>query len=391
MKKKVLFNMYDLEIGGAEKSLLGILNLIDYSKYDVDLFLYSKSGDLLKYVPREVNILPEIKVYKSLCKSTKENFKEGYYKLGVIKALSKYKAILREIPLAYDQYMNQLANNILPELDGDYDVAISNIWPHDLVVNKVKAKKKIGWIHTDYSRMKIDYKMDKNLLKKLDCIVSVSEHCKNNFEDIQGDLKNKSIYLENIISKSLIDKLSKEVIEEKSIFAEENINILTIARFHKEKGVDRILEVCEKLRRRNVKFTWYLIGFGGEESFLREGAKRLNLKNYFVILGKKINPYPYLKAADIYVQPSRYEGKSLCITEAKILSKPIISTDYDSVRDQLINRKTGIIVENSTDGIYKGILEIINDDKLRNSIIEELKSNNYSNENDIEKIYELMS
>ena len=390
MKKKILFNMYNLEIGGAEKSLISILNEMDYSKYDVNLFLYQHSGELIKQLPKEVNLLPEIDIYKTLCESTKLTFKRGYMKLGLIRTIAKYKAKLNKIPLAYDQYMNEMANKILPNINGEYDIAISNIWPHNLVTDKVNSKKKIGWIHTDYSNMKIDYKKDYKTLNKLDYIVSVSENCKEAFDRTQSNLKNKSITLENIVSSELIKDLGNKDIEEKDIFNNEHLKILTVARLHPEKGVDRVVEVCKKLKADGKNFKWYVVGFGSQEEELKIRAKEIGLENNFYILGKKVNPYPYFNMCDIYVQPSRYEGKAVAITEAKIFNKPIVITDYTSAKDQIENMKTGLIIENSVDGIYKGVKRIIEDNKLRNFIISNLKKSKWSNEDDIEKLYEIM-
>ena len=389
-KKKILFNMYNLEIGGAEKSLLSILNTIDYSKYDVDLFLYEHKGELINELPKEVNLLAEIDQYKTLCESTRLTFINGYFKLGVVRTISKYIAILKKIPRAYDQYMNLFANNILPKLQGQYDVAISNIWPHNFVTDKVNSKIKIGWIHTDYSNMKIDYNMDFEVLNKLDYIVSVSDNCKKVFDNIQPKLKDKSIFLENIVSSSFIRELADRDIEEKDIFKSKEIKILTVARFHHEKGVDRVVEVCKKLKDAGKDFKWLVIGFGAQEKLLKSRAKELGVEKNFHILGKKVNPYPYFNKCDIYVQPSRYEGKSVAITEAKIFNMPIIITDYNSARDQIDNKKTGLIVENSIDGIFNGVKTIMEDQELRNDIVNTLKKSKWSNENEIEKFYEII-
>lgn len=382
--------MYNLEIGGAEKSLISILNTIDYSKYDVDLFLYEHNGELINELPKDINLLPEIDVYKTLCESTRLTFKRGYKKLALIRGISKYLSKIRNIPLAYDQYMNTLANTILPNIKGEYDVAISNIWPHNLVTDKVKAKKKIGWIHTDYSKMRIDYKKDFMVLNKLDYIVSVSDNCKKVFDDIQPRLKEKSIALENIASSSLLKELSEKSISEMNLLNDNGLKILTVARLHYEKGVDRVVEVCNKLKEKGIKFKWFIVGFGEQEKELKLRAEQLGINECFYILGKKVNPYPYFKMCDIYVQPSRYEGKAVAITEAKIFNKPIVITSYNSAKDQISNKETGLIVDNSIDGIYEGIMLLIEDINLKNNIIENLKKEKWSNEDEIKKLYKIM-
>lgn len=389
-KKRILFNMYTLEIGGAEKSLISILNTIDYSKYNIDLFLYKHSGELINEIPKEVNLLPEINEYETLCESTKLTFKKGYFKLALIRTVSKYIATFKKIPRAYDQYMNLFGNNILPKLQGEYDVAISNIWPHNFITDKVNAKKKIGWIHTDYSNMKIDYNKDFKVLNKLDYIVSVSDNCKNIFDSIQPRLRDKSIFLENIVSSSFIKELANRDIEEKELFKSEEVKILTVARLHHEKGVDRVVEVCKRLKNDGKSFKWFVIGFGAQEEELKSRAHELGIEDSFYILGKKVNPYPYFNMCDIYVQPSRYEGKAVAITEAKIFNKPIVITDYNSARDQIENKVTGLIIENSVEGIFNGVKTIMEDANLRGNIINTLKKSSWSNEYEIEKFYEII-
>ena len=389
MNKRILFNMYNLEIGGAEKSLLSILNTIDYSRYNVDLFLYENSGELINELPEEVNLLSEIDTYKTLCESTKLTFKRGYIKLGIIRTISKYLSIIKKVPLAYDQYMNDLANKILPNIDGEYDIAISNIWPHNLVTDKVKAKKKIGWIHTDYSKMRIDYKRDFKTLDKLDYIVSVSDNCKEIFDKIQPKLKYKSISLENIVSSKLIKELSEKKIDENTLFDNQDIKILTVARLHSEKGVDRVVEVCKKLKDDGKKFKWYIVGFGYQENELKIRAKELGIGDNFYILGKKVNPYPYFKKCDIYVQPSRYEGKAVTVGEAQILGKPVVITNYTTAKSQVRDNVDGYICELSVEGIADGLEKLYKDKKLRIKLSNNCKNTDYGNSNELYKLYKL--
>ena len=389
-KKKIIFVMYNLEIGGAEKSLISILNNFDYEKYDVDLFLYEHKGELLQQLPDRVNLLPQLSIYATLCKSTKETFKSGYIKLAYIRAMAKYFARYKKIPLAYDQYMNRWANKMLNELEGQYDVAISNIWPHDFVQNKVKAKKKIGWLHTDYSQMKIDYKIDGESLRSLDYIVTVSDKCKDSIITIHPYLEDKIQVIENIVSEDLIKKLGEESVEEKAIYEKKAVKLLTVARLHKEKGVDRVCEVLKLLWEDKLDVEWYVIGYGAEEQNIINQAKLLGVDNRLHMLGKKVNPYPYMKACDIYVQPSRFEGKAITITEAKIFKKPILITEYNSARDQINHMENGLIVDNSEIGIYEGVKKIIFHENLAKKFQQELCKTSESNIDEIKKIYELL-
>lgn len=390
LKKKVLFIMYNLELGGAEKSLISILNNMDYTRYEVDLFLYEHSGELIEQLPKEVTLLPEIKKYATLCGSTKKTFKDGYIRLGAVRTISKYHANFRKIPLAYDQYLYRYGSKLMEKLSKEYDTAISNIWPHNLVVEKVKARRKIGWIHTDYSQMKVDYDMDFKILNKLDFIVVVSNQCKEIMDRIYPQLKSKIIIVENIVSKDVITKLAEEPLKEINEFKSRDIKLLTVARLHPEKGVDRAVEAAKKLKDEGKNFKWFIIGYGAQEKELLKRVKELGIEKEVRFLGKKINPYPYFKSCDIYVQPSRYEGKAITITEAKLFNKPIVITDYNSAKDQIDHGKNGLVVENSTQGIYEGIKELMENATIMEKFEESLKKDVINTISYIEKIYSLI-
>lgn len=390
LKKKVLFIMYNLELGGAEKSLISILNNMDYTRYEIDLFLYEHSGELIEQLPKEVTLLPEIKKYATLCGSTKKTFKDGYIRLGIVRTISKYHANFRKLPLAYDQYLYRYGSKLMEKLSKEYDTAISNIWPHNLVVEKVKARRKIGWIHTDYSQMKVDYDMDFKILNKLDLIVAVSNQCKEVMDKIYPQLKSKIVIIENIVLKDVITKLAEEPLKEINEFKSRDIKLLTVARLHPEKGVDRAVEAAKKLKDEGKNFKWFIIGYGAQEKELLKRVKELGIEKEVRFLGKKINPYPYFKSCDIYVQPSRYEGKAITITEAKLFNKPIVITDYNSAKDQIDHGKNGLVVENSTQGIYEGIKELMENATIMEKFEESLKKDVINTISYIEKIYSLM-
>lgn len=390
MKRKVLFIMYNLEIGGAEKSLISILNNLNYEDFEVALFLYEHKGELIEQLPKEVTLLKELKIYKALCEGIKTNLKRGYIFLTIIKILSKLFTRVRKLPLAYDEYLYILGEKYLPSLKGEYDVAVSNIWPHNLVVNKVEAKKKLGWIHTDYAEMPIDYALDKRVLMKLDNIIAVSYQCKLSLERIYPDFKNKIKVIENIVDKELIKSLGEEDIKEEVEFKEGELRLLTVARLHQEKGVDRAIGAAARLKAEGRIFKWYIIGYGMEEKVLKERVKAENLENTVIFLGKKLNPYPYYKKCHIYIQPSRFEGKAITITEAKIFNKPIITTNYFSAKDQVHHGKNGLIVENSEEGIYKGLKELMDNEELVEKFKRALALEDFDNVGEIKQLINIL-
>ena len=139
-----------------------------------------------------------------------------------------------------------------------------------------------------------------------------------------------------------------------------------------------------------IHVKWYLIGYGPDEILIKEKIKENKMEEHVFILGKKTNPYPYIKVCDFYIQPSRYEGKAVTVREAQILCKPVVITRFPTSASQLTDGYDGIIVDMDNDGCAREIVEFIKNKNLQEKIIQNLKSNDYSNSNEIEKIYELV-
>jgi len=390
MKKRILFVLYNLEIGGAEKSLITLLHTLDYQNYDVDLFLYRHRGELIHQLPEQVNLLPEIASYSTFDKSTKETIRSGYWFIGALRIISILISKLFKKKSIYTQISNGITSKFLPSLEKEYDVAISYIWTHDFIVNNVKARKKIGWIHTDYNQLQAVKWIERRLLRNLDFIVSVSPQCKQSFDESHPDLIHKSVCMENITLPSLLYKMAKEPLQEKQWDRYAAVKILTVARLHPDKGVDRAVEACKLLVNEGFHIKWYVIGYGVQESELRERINHLGIEENFILLGKKNNPYPYFNNADLYVQPSRFEGKSIAITEAKIFRLPVITTDYPSAKDQVKHGIDGLIVENSIEGIFRGVKRLIENPEETEMFKERVGVENLGNQNEIEKFYQMI-
>ena len=133
-----------------------------------------------------------------------------------------------------------------------------------------------------------------------------------------------------------------------------------------------------------------MVGYGGDEAKIRSLIKDNNLENSFILLGKQINPYPYMKKADLYVQPSRYEGKAVTVGEAQILGRPVLITNFPTAKSQLNNGFDGHICEMSIEGITEGIIKLYEDDYYRNSLSNNCTTTDYSNSEEIEKLYKLI-
>lgn len=394
--RKVLISSFDMEVGGVERSLISMLNNFDYDNNEVDLMLYSHTGDFMPLLTDKVNLLNEDKKYATFRKSIGQTIKEGNVSLGITRVLSKGIAKIKgkrnnlsEYGIYQMQLMWKYSLPFLPKLDKEYDVAISYLWPHYFIAEKVKAKKKIAWIHTDYSTIETDILMDLRMWDKFDFIMAVSEECKNAFLKKYPSLRNKVKVMENITSPEFIKKMADEDIEE-SIKNDNSFKACSVARLSHAKGIDNAVKALKILHDRGLtNIKWYVVGYGGDEDIIKNLIKDNNLEDSFILLGKKINPYPYMKVCDIYVQPSRYEGKAVTVGEAQILGKPVVITNYTTARSQVRENIDGYICELSANGIADGIEKLYKNKDLRERLVDGCVSSDYSNNYELEKLYKI--
>lgn len=396
--KKIIIVHSNLEIGGAESSLIGLLQSIDYSRYEVDLLLLEKKGELLKFVPSQVNII-ENKQYSNLVLPIKKIIKSGNFTIAFARLKGKLKATYEHKIKKYNdlcyitkQYSYKNSMKFFDKFEKKYDLGISFIDPHYILTEKINCNIKLGWIHTDFSRIDVNKKIDFEMWDKCDYIVSVSEACKKGFDDKHPNLKQKSIVIENLLSKDFILEQSKAIDVSNEICKKDKSikNLLSIGRYSEQKNFDNVPEICKYILDNNINIKWYIVGYGGDEGFIRNKIKEFDMQNNVILLGKKENPYPFIKACDIYVQPSRYEGKAVAVREAQILNKPVVITNFETSKSQLKDGFDGVIVPMDNQDCAEGICNLIKDKKLQHKLIENTKITDYTNKQELEKIYALL-
>lgn len=396
--KNVLISSFDMEVGGVERSLISMLDNFDYSNYKVDLMLYRHRGEFLNQVSKKAKLLEEIEQYTTFRKSIGEILREKHFAIGLSRIISKVNADLIgkiksvDEPGYYQmQLMWKFALPYLPKLEKEYDVAISYLWPHYFVAEKVKAKKKIAWIHTDYSTVETDIKLDLKMWKKFDHIVAVSEACKASFLNKYSELEDKVIVIENIISPEFIREMATEDVGN-PMLKDNRFKIVTVARLSHAKGIDNAVKAFKILKEKGYHdIAWYVVGYGGDESMINELIEELKLKDGFILLGKQTNPYPYMKGADLYVQPSRYEGKAVTVGEAQILYKPVVITNYTTAKSQVRNGIDGYITDLSIDGIVSGIEKLYKDSIYRSKLEDNCRKMDFENRLELEKLYKIVN
>ncbi|TBX60023.1 glycosyltransferase [Bacillus mycoides] len=396
MKKNLLFVMPSLSAGGGQKSLVNLLSQIDYKLYNVDLFLFSKTGVFLNSIPKEVNILHFPKNYevftRRLTTSIVSFLETGQPSLAYSRFMFFIKNRIVNNSTISEQYTWKYLSKSFEVLEKEYDVAIGYLEksPVYFVVDKVKAKKRLGWIHTNYSNSGMDCHFDYSYFEQLDNIITVSEECAKSLENNFVHLKHKVKVIYNIVSPKIINKLSNSGKLEGFICDNQYTNIITVARLSHEKGIDIAIKSCRLLVNKGYKVRWYVLGEGTEKKTLENLIESNGLKENFKLLGLKENPYPFIKKADIYVQPSRYEGKSIAIDEAKILNKSIVVTNFSTAKDQIENEVNGLIVGMKPEAIVNGIEKLIKNTKLKHSLVSNLSKEKLGTEEEIYKLYKIL-
>ncbi len=395
MKKEILFIIPNLGSGGAEKSLINLLNEFDYDRYNVDLLLLTNGGLFKELLNDKVNLLesPEnLSIFnEGVLKSVIKYIIKGNFKFAYERVMFSLKSRIIKNKGKAEQVSWKYLKNSVGVIEKKYDVAISYLekTSNYLCVDCIKAKKKIGWIHNDYNKLKLDKKFDSRYIEKLDYLVTVSENCRKVLETEFKEQRGKIKLIHNIVSTDIINKLSLENIKGDT-YKKDKINILSVGRLNYQKGFDMAIKACSNLIKNGYDVMWNVIGEGEERKELQKVVDDNELKGVFNFLGVKKNPYKYIKSCDIYVQPSRFEGKSIAIDEAKILCKPIVVTNFTTVNDQVEHNINGIITEMNSEDITRGIETLINDKSLKEKLIKNLKKLNLDNKSEILKLYELI-
>ena len=378
--KKILFMCINMNIGGTEKALLTMLNEMDRSKYEITLLMLEEYGGFLNQIPDGIKVM-YLKEYKTLKK-----FINDPPQL-VAKELIKNKKIIKGLSLLVIYIISKLMKDIsiyykyilrnVDTLNEEYDIAIAYAGPMDFisyfVINKIKSKKRVQWIHFDISKIGFNVNFAKKIYDKFDKVFVVSNEGKDKLINFLPSLKDKTEVFFNIISCKMIEKMSYEGEGFSDDF--DGTRILTVGRLSKEKGQDLIIPVLKKLKENGYKVRWYCIGDGPAKKEYEKLVDKLNIKDDFIFLGSKLNPYTYMKECNIYVQPSKHEGYCITLGEARCFNNPIVTTNFTGANEQIVNENTGLVCEISEEGIYKAIKKLLDDNDIY-----ELIKNNLSNE-----------
>ncbi|WP_455064427.1 glycosyltransferase [Prevotella nigrescens] len=391
MKKKVLFIIGSLQSGGVSKSMVSLLNAWDTEKYETSLLLCCKDGDVFSdYLPKNIQLIynPVIEHVMGGFSSLKWLLAHGYFLLclGVLLRL-----ILSRMsrPLA-----SELIARMMPVVSNvHYDLIVDYGGQQLLyyMVNKLSATKKVSFFHSDYSKWSFYYNADKKYYPLVDHIFTISQTCVDSLKHFFPNCADRVSIMENISSPTIIRLQSLESIGEFKVQVDQmkangNTILCTIGHICRGKGFDFAIEASDILKRNGIHFKWIFIGKVLEEDLLKLITDK-ELNDNILLVGIQSNPYPYIGISDIFVHPSRFEGKSIALDEAKILCKPIVVTNFSTVGDQFENGKNGTICEMSGKAVANAIIELINDSSLQDSYRMYLESHIIDNSSEVNELY----
>ncbi|WP_411678085.1 glycosyltransferase [Caproicibacter sp.] len=391
-RKKILFVNYSLHSGGIEKSLVTVLSLFDNKKYEVDLQLFANEGLFFSRVPEKVHVLPPLfpQEYRlNIRKAFPALVSSGHPLLAVCRLLVSFAGLRGTMGERLSR-MWKIERHFVRPAGERYDAVVAYMEGQPLyyAVEKANAGVKIGFIHGDYNAMGLYKDFDRPYVAKLDALCTVSESCKTALEKTFPDQSGKFHVIYNIISSNFLRSMAER--EKGFDDGYTGIRVLSVARLSHQKGLDLAMPAVVALNRKGVRLRWYVIGVGPEEDSLKQQAAQLGAEDCVVFLGERGNPYPFVRECDIYMQPSRFEGKAIAVDEAMVLCRPILLTDFSTASDQITSGENGLIVPMTTEGVEQGLESLAKDGELREKYARALSGCDLTNEDEIDKLYALI-
>ena len=389
-KRKIVVSYYEMMVGGSTTSLLAFLNCIDKEKYEVDLQLYRNRGELLNEIPETVNLLPEACMYKGRAGNLIKKIK--YVLTGTFFKARKFKKTTGKNGYALSEFQ---AKHLSKKSNKEYDYAIGFLegWADRYIAYNVTANTKYAWIHSTFRNLATVPDFEKDWLKRIDNVVFVADNCAEEFKKDLPDFSNKVITIRNIVDSDLLNKRAEKIDENDSEYIRfrkaDCLKIITVCRIDiNTKGLDRVIKCAEYLKNNGREFLWYIVGDGPDQEKLKNMIFSHGVEGGVVAIGNRINPAPFIREADIFCMPSRYEGKPMVITESMILGTPPFVTRYLSAPEQIENGVDGIIVDNEDDTMLAVLDRFIDNPDQLLPMKEYLLTHEYGNSDYMREIEE---
>lgn len=384
-KKKILFILGVLDSGGVAKSLVSLVNAIDREKYDVSLLLVSKQrGPYYGLLPRDIHVIQsDLMAAVGSVKGLPYLLRHGHPVLLLGTLLRLFLACFCK---AWSGYV---LSRLMPAVEREYDLIVDYNGQHQTyyMVDKLKARKKAAFFHNDYSQWPYYYRTDKRYYPRLDTVFTISPVCVESLKRYFPRQADKIKLMENISSVKMIERMAQERVD---LPRRAQWSLLTIGHVCRNKGTHLAIQAGRILKERGMDYTWYFVGNTAELPQFENLLDECGVRENFVFLGLKSNPYPYIRQCDIVVHPSFFEGKSVALDEVKILAKPVVVTNFTTVGDQFEDGVNASIVDMTPESIAGGIIQLMTDEEKRKSYADYLQAHQRDNTGEVEKIYKLL-
>ena len=383
-KKQILFVIESLGCGGAEKSLVSLLSLLNKDKYDLSIWMIHPEGAFLSFLPDQVKVVeqPKYNAFESLLFNLSSLIYSVIWRFNKMIGKNEYWG---------ETYYKSRGWAIkVPKGKWDVVFAYHQGLVTYIVADKFHECKKVGWVNADIFKTGYNIAYNSTFYRKIDYICPVSEILHELMDNRMPEFLTKYRTVWDIINPLVTRNLSRKQVEQLRTKSDEYV-FVTTGRLHVLKGYDMAVEAAHFLKQKGVKFKWYFIGEGAQKGNIERQICLLGLQDEVKLLGMKTNPYPYMVQADIYVQTSRHEGFGMTIAEAKILGIPVVSTNFDVVYNQITHEKNGLIAEMNGVKIGEQILKLIQDDELRKHIKSTLlKEENLTSQTEVRKVEKMI-
>lgn len=379
MKKNILFVNPSLSTGGAEKSLYGLLKYWNYEEYNVDVYTFAEKGIYADRLDERVNVISDDSLYrdvffKGMFSSFKSLLKKGKIGLAFLRIMWGLEPVLYKF-VGKKCYRNSrfdwfVQKKAMLRFDKHYDIAIGNMegGTNYYVSDCVDADVKIGWIRTDYSMTAPNIYLDRTRFEKMKHVVTVTKNAQKEILKLMPDLKDKLVFIPNIIDTERIDRMVGETVLKK----DSEFVICSVGRLVKLKGFDIAVDTAKLLSDEGINFKWYIVGDGEEKENLKSQINLLGLEDKVILTGSTENPYSYMNMADVCVQLSEYEGRGRVVEEEQYLNKPVIASRIGAFEELIIDGKTGIICDRKPYEVAQRVKSVLFDDGFSQSIINNL-------------------
>lgn len=384
--KNIIFVINNLSTGGVQESLLSLIRAIHH-QYNVTLVSFCSVG--ANTLPADVKLIVPHSPFR-------------YF--GVAQWELKNKPLQCAVRSAWAVLTRLFGRSFTIQLMlpfqkklGDYDCAISYLHEapqksfyggcNEFVLKKIKAKKKVTWLHCDFELCGANSKASEKIYQQFDEIVACSEGTKRAFLRCMPQLEDKCVAIRNCNDYENIRRLAGDGIP----YDKSEFNIVTVARLSAEKGIERALEAVKRCMKSGYKLHYYIVGSGDQAEHLKELTGDYGLENAVTFYGNQSNPYPYMKNADLFLLPSYHEAAPMVFDEAACLGVPVLATETTSTDEMITESGSGFVCKNSQDGVADGLMKVLKNPDSLVEIKKSLKNRQFTNQDKINKVSEIIN